>query len=152
MAASNPNSISMIPVRLYIAGVQAGVTRGHVFFPNTNNQIVTAEEFGHSPNKVVYISQAPVLTCVLRSFDSTVLSSVLPSRSASNSSPKTGSEIAGKEVKLVPLNSADPILTLHNAVCMVGERSGFNFGYSKDIGLELVFRALPNTSGSYYSI
>lgn len=154
MATSNPANIARVPGRITVGGTAIGVTKDVRFLPNEIYEPLTAEEFGHSIYKVFSITRAPKLICVLRSWDAAAVSAVFPTIPVGDLNPKTASDMTGKEaeVRFIALNATDPSIRLYRAVPMIADTAQMNLGYNSDIGLTLVFTALPDSSGRFYNI
>lgn len=159
MANYDVAKIMRVPSRIYVDGVQIGVTKAIRFMPNVKYAPITAEEFGHVAQKMILISQAPTVAMIIRDYDAAAFDALFPGSASgvvtgSVLNPKTASSMESKEVelKIVPLQSNAPGLIFYRAVPMLQESAELRYGYNSDIGVAAVFAALADASGKTHKI
>lgn len=153
MATYDVDNITRVPCRILVNGSQIGVCRAIRFYPNVRYENITAEEFGHTPNKVIYIGQSPIVACIVRDYDQHAFNTLFPNNGTGNIlTPKTASNMTTVSVTIQPLHAAHPGVTFPNAVPQIAAASALQFGYNTDIGLAAVFAALPDSNGDFYTV
>ena len=183
MASPNVRNILRLPGRLVAAptnllaayphgGVELGVVRDVEFRPGIKASLVTAEEYGGVVTEAIYAGEAPILACVLRSFDNDLIERLFLNTSVPVVSGASGDRIilgrasgagvnragtlrdASAIVLLFTPKNVDmhPMVLIRRAIPMVEETAALALSLSQELGLGLVFYCAPDSSGRTYDV
>lgn len=166
----NPSDITAAPP--FGSGTAIGLTRDVEFRMGLRTGVVTAEEWGSAPVEVVHSGEAAVLACVLREWDDDAIALVFPNTGAGALSGnatvlgrsfgagvnRAGYLLSAQSAVLLfaPLSldgtPAHPMVIVRKAIPMVEETAMLQMSLAEELGMGVVFQAIPDSSGRLYDV
>ena len=150
-------------------GTELGLTRDSEMRFGIKTELVHAEEWGNQPVESVYCGESAVFAAVLREWDNDALSNIFPNTgTGSVSGDKTilgrvdgvgvnraGYLLSGKSfILLFSPKSVDrhPMVIIRKAIPMVEESSLLQLSLAEELGIAVVFQAIPDSSDRLYDV
>lgn len=180
MATSNPRNIRRFrgrltwnPTDLTTAfphgGTELGLVRDLIFRFGIETEEIRAEEWGNVPTEYVYKGSSAFLTAILREFDNDAIGVIFPDtptgsvtgdqiiRGAVSTADVTIggtllSTLSGVLVVSPDSPESQEFLVLYNALPLVEETSQLQISAGDEMGIAVVFRAIPDASHRMWNI
>ncbi len=179
MATANPRNIRRFRGRIAWnptdltadfphGGAELGVVRDLIFRFGIATEEIRAEEWGNVATEYVYAGSSGFLAAILREFDNDAISAIFPDtpagsassdetiRGAVDGSVTLGgtllSTLSGVLVVSPEAPERQEFLVLYNAIPMPAEASELQISAGDEVGLAVVFRAVPDATHRMWQI
>tara|TARA_B100000686_G_scaffold145595_1_gene153091 strand:- start:939 stop:1505 length:567 start_codon:yes stop_codon:yes gene_type:complete len=180
MSSGSVRDVLRIPGKLVInptdinaayphGGTEMGLTRDSQMRFGIKTSLVHAEEWGNQPVESVYCGESAVFAAVLREWDNDAISNIFPNvgtgavsgdktilgRVAGAGVNRAGYLLSNKSfVLLFSPKSVDrhPMVIIRKAIPMVEEASMLQLSLAEEMGIGVVFQAIPDSSDRLYDI
>lgn len=166
-----PGKLVKTPTNLSAAfpygGTELGVVRDMAFQVGHKTDLPEAEEF-KAIAAVLNSGESPVFACVLRSWDNDMISTVwhniqtsthgqvgMVGKVSGSGITRAGANLTSRGIKLLFAPQADdihPSILIYNAVPMLAESSELQLSIGREMGLALIFRGLPDSTGRTFVV
>lgn len=168
-----PGRLCIDPTNLALAfphgGTAIGLTRDAECRFGIKTSLVTAEEWGGAPIEGFYTGEVAVFAFVFRSLDNDGMAAIFPNTATGSATgniviegrtsgagvDRAGTALSTKAVKLLFSPKAvdrQPMVLLRNAIPLVEETTMLQMSISEEVGIGVVFQALPDSSGKLYDV
>ena len=180
MSAPDVRDVLRVPGKLVInptditaafphGGTEIGLVRDSQLRFGYRTDLVHAEEWGGQPVESVYCGEVALFAAVLREWDDDALSNVFPNtgtgaisgnrtilgRVSGGSFNRAGYLLSGKSFVLCfSPRSVDrhPMVIVRKAIPMVEETALLQLSLAEELGIGVVFQAIPDSSGRLYDV
>lgn len=145
-------------------GTALGLARDMVFRFGFKTTFVHAEEFG-ARVETIFAGETAVFAAVLREFDKDAVSAIFPNTGASGALIKgnasgsginrAGTLLSSKSFKLLFSPTAvdhHQFVVIYKAVPMLEETAEFQMSLGDEVGIAVMFQAIPDSAGKLYQI
>lgn len=181
MAAANVQDVLRVPGRLVKdptditadfphGGTELGLTRDAEMRFGIRTALVTAEEWGQQAVESIYAGESAVFAAVLREWDNDAIALMFPNTGTGPTSEANKTilgRVSGAGVNragyLLSTQSAvilfsplavdrHPMVIIRKAIPMVEETSMLSLSLAEELGIGVVWQAIPNATGQVYDI